>query len=222
MRRTSIGRLGVVLGFVFAFLLAVPEARADRATEMKAREAFASGRYDDALGSVRQALRGDAAPGLPAQHRALPPEDAPAREGDRQVPRVPREGEEDLRRRAQGDRRLHQGDGGAARGAGAAGHAAAARQPAAAGDADQPATAATAAELLRRAAPAPDDDDLRRRWCRSRRLPQEEARSTRSGGSGPASASSPPSRASWRSTQSTQSGGTTRPPCTASGGCMGP
>jgi len=50
MRRTSIGRLGVVLGFVFAFLLAVPEARADRATEMKAREAFASGRYDDALG----------------------------------------------------------------------------------------------------------------------------------------------------------------------------
>jgi hypothetical protein len=40
----------VVLGFVFAFLLAVPEARADRATEMKAREAFAAGRYDDALG----------------------------------------------------------------------------------------------------------------------------------------------------------------------------
>jgi hypothetical protein len=50
MRRTSIGRLGVVLGFVFAFLLAVPEARADRATEMKAREAFAAGRYEDALG----------------------------------------------------------------------------------------------------------------------------------------------------------------------------
>jgi len=50
MRRTSIGRLGVVVGFVFAFLLAVPEARADRATEMKAREAFAAGRYDDALG----------------------------------------------------------------------------------------------------------------------------------------------------------------------------
>jgi hypothetical protein len=50
MRRTSVGRLGVVVGFVFAFLLAVPEARADRATEMKAREAFASGRYDDALG----------------------------------------------------------------------------------------------------------------------------------------------------------------------------
>ena len=39
-----------MVGFVFAFLLAVPEARADRATEMKAREAFASGRYDDALG----------------------------------------------------------------------------------------------------------------------------------------------------------------------------
>jgi len=50
MRSTSFGRLGVVLGFVFAFLLAVPEARADRATEMKAREAFASGRYEDALG----------------------------------------------------------------------------------------------------------------------------------------------------------------------------
>jgi hypothetical protein len=50
MRRTTIGRLGVVVGFVFAFLLAVPEARADRATEMKAREAFASGRYEDALG----------------------------------------------------------------------------------------------------------------------------------------------------------------------------
>ena len=45
----SIGRLGAVLGFVLAFLLAVPEARADRATELKAREAFASGRYDDAL-----------------------------------------------------------------------------------------------------------------------------------------------------------------------------
>jgi hypothetical protein len=43
------GRLGVVLGFVFVFLLMVPEARADRATELKAREAFASGRYDDAL-----------------------------------------------------------------------------------------------------------------------------------------------------------------------------
>ena len=49
MQRTSIGRLGVALGFVLAFLLAVPEAHADRATEMKAREAFASGRYDDAL-----------------------------------------------------------------------------------------------------------------------------------------------------------------------------
>jgi hypothetical protein len=49
MRKYSIGRLGVVLGFVFAFLLVVPEARADRATELKAREAFASGRYDDAL-----------------------------------------------------------------------------------------------------------------------------------------------------------------------------
>jgi hypothetical protein len=50
MRRTSIGRLGAVLGFVFAFLLAVPEARADRAAELKAREAFAAGRYEDALG----------------------------------------------------------------------------------------------------------------------------------------------------------------------------
>ena len=50
MRRTTIGRLGVVVGFVFAFLLAAPEALADRATEMKAREAFASGRYEDALG----------------------------------------------------------------------------------------------------------------------------------------------------------------------------
>jgi hypothetical protein len=49
MRMYSFGRLGVVLGFVFAFLLMVPEARADRATELKAREAFASGRYDDAL-----------------------------------------------------------------------------------------------------------------------------------------------------------------------------
>jgi hypothetical protein len=49
MRKYSFGRLGVVLGFVFAFLMMVPEARADRATELKAREAFASGRYDDAL-----------------------------------------------------------------------------------------------------------------------------------------------------------------------------
>jgi hypothetical protein len=51
--RYSIGRRGVVLGFAFAFLLAVPEARAakggDNATELKAREAFAAGRYEDAL-----------------------------------------------------------------------------------------------------------------------------------------------------------------------------
>jgi len=48
--RYSIGRWGMVLSFAFAFLLALPEARADRATELKAREAFAAGRYDDALG----------------------------------------------------------------------------------------------------------------------------------------------------------------------------
>ena len=41
-------------------------------------------------GAVREAVRRDAAPGLPAQHRALPPEDAPARQGDRRVQRVPR------------------------------------------------------------------------------------------------------------------------------------
>jgi hypothetical protein len=40
----------MVVAFVFAFLLALPEARADHATELKAREAFAAGRYDDALG----------------------------------------------------------------------------------------------------------------------------------------------------------------------------
>jgi hypothetical protein len=50
--RYSIGRLGVVLGFALAFLLAVPEvhaAKSDNATELKAREAFAAGRYEDAL-----------------------------------------------------------------------------------------------------------------------------------------------------------------------------
>jgi hypothetical protein len=46
----STGRVGVVLAFVFVSLLALPEARADHATELKAREAFAAGRYDDALG----------------------------------------------------------------------------------------------------------------------------------------------------------------------------
>jgi hypothetical protein len=46
------GRLGAVLGFVFACLVAVPIANAkggDNATELKAREAFAAGRYDEAL-----------------------------------------------------------------------------------------------------------------------------------------------------------------------------
>ena len=59
---------------------------------MKAREAFAAGRYDEALETVREALRGDAEPGLPAQHRPLPAEAATARQGDRRVPRVPRQG----------------------------------------------------------------------------------------------------------------------------------
>jgi hypothetical protein len=49
----SIGRLGVALGFAVAVLVAAPEARAarggDNATELKAREAFAAGRYEDAL-----------------------------------------------------------------------------------------------------------------------------------------------------------------------------
>jgi hypothetical protein len=42
--------VGVVFAFAFVFLLALPVARADHATELKAREAFAAGRYDDALG----------------------------------------------------------------------------------------------------------------------------------------------------------------------------
>jgi hypothetical protein len=52
MRKLPTGRLGVVLGFVFACLVAVPIANAkggDNSTELKAREAFAAGRYDDAL-----------------------------------------------------------------------------------------------------------------------------------------------------------------------------
>lgn len=58
MRKSSTGRLGVVLTVVCTFLVvAVPIMRApaahaaktDNATEMKAREAFAAGRYDDAL-----------------------------------------------------------------------------------------------------------------------------------------------------------------------------
>lgn len=39
-----------MLGLVLAVALAAGEAAADRATEMKAREAFAAGRYEDALG----------------------------------------------------------------------------------------------------------------------------------------------------------------------------
>jgi len=50
-------RLGVVLGISLALLIATPvvstpvahAAKADNATEMKAREAFAAGRYDEAL-----------------------------------------------------------------------------------------------------------------------------------------------------------------------------
>jgi hypothetical protein len=52
MRRLSIGRLGAVLVFVFAFLVAVPIANAkggDNSAELKAREAFAAGRYEEAL-----------------------------------------------------------------------------------------------------------------------------------------------------------------------------
>jgi hypothetical protein len=52
MRKLPTGRLGVVLGFAFAFLVAVPIANAkggDNSAELKAREAFAAGRYDDAL-----------------------------------------------------------------------------------------------------------------------------------------------------------------------------
>jgi hypothetical protein len=48
--RTSFERLAVVLGVLLAVALASGEALADRATEMKAREAFAAGRYEDALG----------------------------------------------------------------------------------------------------------------------------------------------------------------------------
>ncbi|HMF42779.1 MAG TPA: hypothetical protein VKQ32_19040 [Polyangia bacterium] len=49
MRLYSIARLGLVLGFLFAFGLTAPEARAGNPTELKAREAFAAGRYEDAL-----------------------------------------------------------------------------------------------------------------------------------------------------------------------------
>ena len=61
MRKYSTGRLGVVLTVVSTFLVAaVPTmmtmaapaahaAKADNATELKAREAFAAGRYDEAL-----------------------------------------------------------------------------------------------------------------------------------------------------------------------------
>src|SRR4051812_22832655 len=58
MRKSSTGRLGVVLTVLSTFLaaavpmVAAPAAHAaktDNATEMKAREAFAAGRYDEAL-----------------------------------------------------------------------------------------------------------------------------------------------------------------------------
>ena len=58
MRKFSTGRLGVVLTVVSTFLVAAAPivaaptahaAKSDNATEMKAREAFAAGRYDEAL-----------------------------------------------------------------------------------------------------------------------------------------------------------------------------
>src|SRR6476469_9702365 len=57
MLKCSTGRLGVVLAGVRALVVAAPlvalpaahAAKADNATEMKAREAFAAGRYDEAL-----------------------------------------------------------------------------------------------------------------------------------------------------------------------------
>jgi hypothetical protein len=58
MRKLSTGRLGVVLTVVSTFLVAAAPivaapaahaAKTDNATEMKAREAFAAGRYDEAL-----------------------------------------------------------------------------------------------------------------------------------------------------------------------------
>ena len=49
MRLHSIGRLGLVLSFLFIFGLAAPAAQAGNPTELKAREAFAAGRYEDAL-----------------------------------------------------------------------------------------------------------------------------------------------------------------------------
>jgi len=57
MLKCSTGRLGVVLAGVLALVVAAPlvappaahAAKADNATEMKAREAFAAGRYDEAL-----------------------------------------------------------------------------------------------------------------------------------------------------------------------------
>ena len=58
MRKFSTGRLGVVLTVVSTFLVAAAPivaapaahaAKTDNATEMKAREAFAAGRYDEAL-----------------------------------------------------------------------------------------------------------------------------------------------------------------------------
>jgi hypothetical protein len=50
MRPSSFTRWGVLLGVALTVMLASGEALADRATEMKAREAFAAGRYEDALG----------------------------------------------------------------------------------------------------------------------------------------------------------------------------
>jgi hypothetical protein len=53
MRKYPIGRLGVALGVLFASMLAVPVAQAakgaDNTAELKAREAFAAGRYEEAL-----------------------------------------------------------------------------------------------------------------------------------------------------------------------------
>jgi hypothetical protein len=119
--------------------LAAAAAAAPSFAELQAREAFAAGRYGDALGMFAKLY-------LPAQHRPLLPEPRRARQGHRQLPGLPPQGHGPRAGRARGDPGLHPGDEAAEAGA-AAGRREwppATRAPGAQGPGGRRAAAATA------------------------------------------------------------------------------
>jgi hypothetical protein len=99
-----------VAAVAVVFALALGSVRAQAASdtrEIKAREDFAAGRFQEAL-DIFARLYAVAAPHLPAQHRPLLPGPAESRPRHRDVPRLPAQGQGDHARREERDRRLHQ------------------------------------------------------------------------------------------------------------------